>query len=258
MSTNSRSHARAGWTLGLALALLVVSSPFAAEKVRPAEWAVPVHLEGVPNLHRITPDLYRSAQPKQQGFRNLTQLGIQTLVNLRDGDHDNRAALEVGFRLELVPLSALHIRPESNLRILRLLGQAERGPTLVHCQHGADRTGMICALYRMVYQGWDRGKAIEEMRKGGYGFHSIYRGLVRYLEDVDVEALRKQMKERGNEHIQSMPSRGRPGDGDRRASRGPDVQSETPREGHVLPDGVGVRPADFAGRIADRLLARLR
>jgi hypothetical protein len=45
----------------------------------------------------------------------------------------------------------------------------------------------------MVYQGWDRGKAIEEMRKGGYGFHAIWGGLVDYLERVDVDALRKQL-----------------------------------------------------------------
>jgi hypothetical protein len=52
---------------------------------------------------------------------------------------------------------------------------------------------MICALHRMVYQGWDRAKAIEEMRKGDYRFHSIWRGLVDYLERVDVEALRKEV-----------------------------------------------------------------
>jgi protein tyrosine/serine phosphatase len=191
----SRHGNRTGWALALALSALlsVFAVSFAAEAVRPAEWAVPVKVEGVPNLHRITPDLYRSAQPTLRGFKNLEPLGIRTVVNLRDGDHDERAALEVGFRLELVPLSAMHIRPESNVRILRLLGQADRGPTLVHCQHGADRTGMICALYRMVYQGWDRTKAIEEMRKGGYGFHAIWHGLVDYLERVDIEALRKEV-----------------------------------------------------------------
>jgi protein tyrosine/serine phosphatase len=191
MSTNPRGHARAGLTL--ALALLLLSSPFAAEKVRPAEWAVPVTVEGIPNLFRVTPALYRSAQPSPAGFRNLGQLGIQTVINLRGGEDDGRAARSLGFRLESVPLSAARVRHESNVRILRLLGQSDRGPILVHCQHGADRTGMICALYRMVYQGWDRTKAIEEMRKGGYGFHGIWQGLVDYLERVDVETLRKEV-----------------------------------------------------------------
>ena len=191
MSTNPRGHARAGLTL--ALALLLLSSPFAAEKVRPAEWAVPVTVEGIPNLFRVTPALYRSAQPTQQGFKNLGQLGIQTVINLRGDEDDGRAALSLGFRLESVPLSAARVRHESNVQILRLLGRTEQGPVLVHCQHGADRAGMICALYRMVYQGWDRTKAIEEMRKGGYGFHGIWQGLVDYLERVDVEALRKEV-----------------------------------------------------------------
>jgi protein tyrosine/serine phosphatase len=190
---HSRKTAGIGWIRIVPALLLVISSSLAAEKVRPNEWAVPIRVEGVPNLYRITPNLYRSAQPTPQGFRNLEQMGIRTVINLRGGDDDGRAALEVGFRLEDVPLSAWRVRQASNVRILRILGDAERGPVLVHCKHGADRTGMVVALYRMAYQGWDRQKAIEEMRRGGYGFHSIYRGLVRHLQDVDVVALRDQV-----------------------------------------------------------------
>ena len=190
---NPPRRAAIGWLRLLPVLLLVFPASFAAEKVRPAEWAVPVKVDGVPNLFQVTPTLYRSAQPTPQGFKNLRQLGIQTVVNLRGGEDDERAALAVGFGLESVPLSAAHVRHESNIRVLRLLGKTDLGPVLVHCQHGADRTGMILALYRMVYQGWDRGKAIEEMRKGGYGFHSIWHGLVDYLERVDVVALRKEI-----------------------------------------------------------------
>jgi protein tyrosine/serine phosphatase len=186
-------RAGASWIRILLVLVLVFSGAFATGQERPREWAVPVKVDGVPNLCRITPTLYRSAQPSLAGFKNLKQLGIQTVINLRGGEDDERAALAVGFRLESVPLSAARIRHDSNVQILRLLGRTEQGPVLVHCQHGADRTGMICALYRMVYQGWDRTKAIEEMRKGGYGFHGIWRGLVDYLEHVDVEALRKEV-----------------------------------------------------------------
>jgi protein tyrosine/serine phosphatase len=190
---HSRKTAGIGWIRVVPALLLVISSALAAEKARPNEWAVPVKVEGVPNLFRVTPNLYRSAQPTPQGFKNLEQMGIRTVINLRGGEDDGRAALEVGFRLESIPLSAARVRHESNIQVLRVLGRADQGPVLVHCQHGADRTGMIAALYRMVYQGWDRQKAIQEMRKGGYGFHPIWGGLVDYLERVDVDALRKEV-----------------------------------------------------------------
>jgi hypothetical protein len=44
----------------------------------------------------------------------------------------------------------------------------------------------------MVVEGWPRGEAIQEMTEGDYGFHSIWQNLVRYLEEVDVEALSKK------------------------------------------------------------------
>ena len=55
----------------------------AAAAARPAQWAEPIALEGVPNLHRISPTLYRSEQPTALGMKNLEKLGIRTVINLR-------------------------------------------------------------------------------------------------------------------------------------------------------------------------------
>ena len=70
----------------LVLGLFVVlSAPVLAQDVagetppaatRPAQWAEPIALEGVPNLHRITPTLYRSEQPTALGMKNLEKLGL--------------------------------------------------------------------------------------------------------------------------------------------------------------------------------------
>ena len=35
----------------------------------PGRWAQPVELHGVPNLHRVTKDLYRGAQPTAEGLK---------------------------------------------------------------------------------------------------------------------------------------------------------------------------------------------
>lgn len=40
-------------------------------------------------------------------------------------------------------------------------------PTYVHCEHGVNRTGLVCALYRVRYCGWSGKQAVNEWH--GYG-----------------------------------------------------------------------------------------
>ena len=72
---------------------------------------------------------------------------------------------------------------------LRIILQAD-GPVLVHCQHGADRTGTLMAAYRMVVQGWPREAAIKEMLEGDYGYHAVWGNLITLLENMDITAMR--------------------------------------------------------------------
>ena len=54
-----------------------------ASASRPADWAQPLLVDGVPNLHKVTDRLYRSAQPTAAGMRRLEAMGIRTVINLR-------------------------------------------------------------------------------------------------------------------------------------------------------------------------------
>lgn len=45
---------------------------------RPAHWAAPVSMNGVPNLHKVSDTLYRSAQPTAEGMANLKAHGIKS------------------------------------------------------------------------------------------------------------------------------------------------------------------------------------
>ncbi|HEX7917405.1 hypothetical protein [Rudaea sp.] len=51
---------------------------------------------------------------------------------------------------------------------------------LIHCWHGADRTGVVCAAYRMVVQGWSKADARAEMFDGGFGYHAVWRNIPAY------------------------------------------------------------------------------
>lgn len=158
---------------------------------RPRRWAQPLILEGVPNLHRVDANVYRSAQPTAEGMRNLEKMGIRTIVNLRSYNSDRKEIEGTGLREVRVRMHAWEPEFDELVQVLQTLTDPRGAPYLVHCQHGADRTGMTVALYRMVIQGWSREDAVEEMRAGGYGFHEIWTEIVDFLRRVDVERIRR-------------------------------------------------------------------
>jgi protein tyrosine/serine phosphatase len=67
----------------------------------------------------------------------------------------------------------------------------KRGPILVHCNHGADRTGLILALYRTLYDGWSKDAAVGEMLRGEFGFHAIWGNIPEFIEKVQVDRLKQ-------------------------------------------------------------------
>jgi hypothetical protein len=54
---------------------------------------------------------------------------------------------------------------------------------------------MVVAAYRVAVQGWSKERALEEMRRGGYGFSPVWENLVEFVEALDVEALMKKVRE---------------------------------------------------------------
>lgn len=163
---------------------------------RNPDWGTPLSVEGLPNLHKVTETLYRSAQPTAAGLRNAESLGINTVLNLRGFHNDDELAESTKLTLVRVKIDTWDMDEENILAALRVILQAE-GPILVHCQHGADRTGTVIAAYRMVVQDWPREAAIAEMTEGGYGFHSTWGNLINLLENLDVDKMRAQLRSEG-------------------------------------------------------------
>ncbi|MBC7739132.1 MAG: tyrosine-protein phosphatase [Candidatus Saccharibacteria bacterium] len=181
-------------TLLAALPTSFLPMPGWAQSDRPGNWAVPVPVAGLPNLHRVTTGFYRCAQPTPEGFVAAEALGIRSVISLRQMVDD--APLAAGTRLTLhrVPMKSRYVAELEGAKIVQVMAllcaSLETGPVLLHCRHGADRTGLICALYRMATQGWTRDAAIEELVSGNYGFHPVWANIPRYLRTVDVDALK--------------------------------------------------------------------
>lgn len=160
---------------------------------RPAQWAEPIALEGAPNLHRITPTLYRSEQPTGIGMKNLEKLGIRTVINLRYFNHDDDEVKGTLLRAERTKILTWRVDDRHVIEVMRMIKKAENGPFLIHCQHGADRTGLMSAMYRRIYHGWSAEDALRELTDGGYGYHSIWQNIQKYVRNADVEKLRAEI-----------------------------------------------------------------
>jgi protein tyrosine phosphatase (PTP) superfamily phosphohydrolase (DUF442 family) len=189
------------WSAILATASLTAlfySTPCSAEitnrtatsKSRPAHWAIQLEKPGVPNCHQITTNLFRSAQPTVQGMAELKSMGIKMIVNLRHfhSDHEKLAGIDLKqSRLQMDPWRA---KDDDVVRFLKLAADTNNFPMLVHCQRGADRTGLVCAMYRIVLCDWTKEQAIEELKEGGFGFNPTWKNIVRYIERVDIEQIK--------------------------------------------------------------------
>ena len=152
-----------------------------------------MQIDGVPNLYKITDNLYRSAQPTKEGMSNLRKTGIETVINLRSFHSDKEELKNTELASEHIYMKTWHPEREDVVQFLRIVTNKKHMPVLFHCQHGADRTGTMCALYRVVVQGWTKEEAIKEMTQGGYGFHKIWSNLPDWIDQLDIESIRTEV-----------------------------------------------------------------
>ena len=146
---------------------------------------------GTPNLHRVDQKVWRSGQPARCDFRELERQGIGEVLCLRRWHSDKEEAGDL--KRHHVRMRAGAIRDEDIVAALRVMVSAEK-QLLVHCFHGADRTGVVVAMYRMVAQDWSRERAIAELVDEAHGHHAeVFPNIREYLETVDVAKIRREV-----------------------------------------------------------------
>jgi tyrosine-protein phosphatase SIW14 len=170
------------WLVAAALPFIFSVSLARARDDRRAD----THYDELPNFHRVGERLYRGGQPKPGGFARLRLLGVKTVVNLRDDDEHARAegeeARAAGLSYYNVPLGRLGRPSDAEVeRVLQLIDAPENRPVFVHCHRGADRTGVVVAIYRMTHDGWTAERAQEEANR--FGMRRWQLGKKDYIND---------------------------------------------------------------------------
>lgn len=152
-------------------------------------------IDEVKNFYRVDELLFRSAQLDGGDAAKLHELGIKSIVNLRHFSRGgDKRAFGDQFWLANKPLQSWEIKPAQIADVLRTIRERQKeGAVLVHCYHGADRTGLVVAMYRVIYQGWSLDAARSEMIDGGYGFHSMWQDIAGFLTPQNEALIRAEL-----------------------------------------------------------------
>jgi tyrosine-protein phosphatase SIW14 len=152
--------------------------PASSAPVLRSAYGEKLKLSGLPNGGKVNNALFRGAQPRAEGIKELKNLGVTTIVDLRGEDPDKiawerRQAESLGIRFVSIPVSGWS--PPSNDQVatfLALFRNNAKEKIFVHCRFGDDRTGVFVATYRMAYEGWPAQQAMNEMYF--FGFNGLW------------------------------------------------------------------------------------
>lgn len=144
---------------------------------------------GIPNFHQVTERLYRGGQPADGAWKDLSKLGVMTVVDLRrPGEHstsaESIAVVAAGMRYVNFPIDGFETPTSTQIAsVLPLLDGPES--VFVHCKKGRDRTGTVIAAYRISRQRWENQKALSEAENRGLAWWN--RGMRRFLAGYRAE-----------------------------------------------------------------------
>ena len=171
------------------------STDTAARSANPNSSQKAILVDEAKNFYRVDELLFRSAELDGSDAAKLHELGIKSIVNLRHFSRGgDRRAFGDQFWLANKPLQSWDIKPAQIAEILRTIRERQKeGAVLVHCYHGADRTGLVVAMYRVIYQGWSLDAARSEMIDGGYGFHSMWQDIAGFLTPQNEALVRAEL-----------------------------------------------------------------
>ena len=140
----------------------------------------------LPNFHKVNDGLYRGGQPKIGGLERLKQLGIKTVINLRDDDsrakQEEVGAQRAGLQYFNIPFERLGRPRNEDNGSGPVNNQQPCQPTCIRPLPGWSRPhGMVIAVYRITHDGWTSQEARSEAKR--YGLKPWQIRMKRYIGD---------------------------------------------------------------------------
>jgi protein tyrosine phosphatase (PTP) superfamily phosphohydrolase (DUF442 family) len=166
------------YTLSIALLLLQISVTH-GQSTGPAS---PITIE---NFGKVNENYYRGSQPITDQFTQLKNLGVKTVIDLRQDSIKEAAesARAAGLQYINIPLTTKRAATEEQTSyFLKLVNDRANWPVYVHCKGGRHRTGQMTAIYRITHDEWSADQAYGEMKRYDFEDSFFYpRSLKKYV-----------------------------------------------------------------------------
>jgi protein tyrosine phosphatase (PTP) superfamily phosphohydrolase (DUF442 family) len=180
----------------LILLLARTSVPVSGGGVEPDpaahQWASSMGVSEPRRFYQVSEELYRGGHVTRAGAEQLRCAGINTVVSLRLVGRDEKFITRAGLNYVHIPFKVRQPDEDQVVQFLRIVANSNCQPVYVCCYHGSDRTGMMCAVYRVVVQGWTKEEALCEMTEGPFDYHSKYKEVVQFVRDMDVDRIKRR------------------------------------------------------------------
>lgn len=159
----------------------------------------------IKNFGQMDEHFYRGGQPKKDEYKELADLGVNTVIDLRDDpkDYEKPSVESLGMKYINIPMSDTEYPPAESIEaFLKIVNDPSTGVFFVHCKGGKHRTGATGAVYRFTKYGWDYERVYEEMKD--YNFYTFF-GRYGEIKDFvkDYAEKMKTAKKESNETVQA-------------------------------------------------------
>ena len=134
-------------------------------------------LTGIPRFLKLTDQVWTGGQPWAEHWPKLKDAGVKVVINLRphdehDGEKEAAKVKELGmsyFNIPVVFTAPDELDADDFLKLTD--EQLKNGPVFIHCAAGT-RVGAFWMIRRMLRDGWDYDKALEEANRIGLRNHA--------------------------------------------------------------------------------------
>jgi protein tyrosine/serine phosphatase len=140
----------------------------------------------IKNFGQMDNHFYRGAQPREEEYKELAELGVKTIIDLRDDPlpYANKAATAAHMQYLNIPMSDKDYPKDASIEeFLNVTGKEGNSPFFVHCAGGRHRSGVMGAMYRFNHDGWNYDSAYEEMKNYDFYTRFGHGALKKYVED---------------------------------------------------------------------------